>query len=797
MGARRRGPDPRAFRWGAPPSALVTLIALSAASIGTGCSWISQNAFEDKLASIDEDGDGTIADDDCNDRDPEVFPGAIELPYDGVDSDCDKEDLVDVDLDGYPGIGAEAYAALGSTVPYPPKYVDLPLDCADDPAVEPEAAFIHPDPSHAIEVPYDGLDSDCQKDNDFDVDGDGFMPDAVTIDGVSQSIDDAFPAYLAQWAIPADAVTAWAPVGHAAPVGGDCDDQDGTVHPENDVAEVYYDGIDRDCDDHNDFDQDGDCFMPADAEPLYAAYVARYYPGGVPPFCVDPELPFGDCLDERDPGIVSYPDRLVPDPATVHPDTSAYPLGDPPYDAIDADCAADDDFDGDHDGFMPDVFPDPVVDLMNQYAAMWGYTDLVPTWGLVNPDAGLTVPVAGDCDDARDDTWPDALEVLGDGIDQDCHGDPDTSTFGFGDAAGDFDWTTPTNPEIVRIGDRYLVMLGAESADIAGELQSEFGVALPFSLATARGAAMPVAGSPPYWKATTPSLEIQGLVDIALDPAPIDDDGDAIPDPIVMAAYNTDNTGTSYTHLNVNGVQYHSNSGLLSPVSGTTDFITASYVARSLDLLMDPNGEPFALACAQNRLHMTFSLDDPPPRATLITGSGDACFFDSPTSVVGTTTEATFRLCEAAACEAWTATDVPALLQGAPTADTWVYGDQDEGWIALVAADGSGFVRPVGGADQAVFPGQDVLHLDVAESAGVVYVAAVIAGGGGPEVWLAYGPPGNFVEQRLPFNDVSVGAEVPTYAAVFADADRVAVAVTAFTGAPGLDSVGWVFFGPP
>jgi hypothetical protein len=31
-----------------------------------------------------------------------VYPGAEEVPYDGVDQDCDDGDLDDVDADGYP-----------------------------------------------------------------------------------------------------------------------------------------------------------------------------------------------------------------------------------------------------------------------------------------------------------------------------------------------------------------------------------------------------------------------------------------------------------------------------------------------------------------------------------------------------------------------------------------------------------------------------------------------------------------------------------------------------------------------
>jgi len=38
---------------------------------------------------------------DCDDEDPAAWPGAAEVPYDGVDQDCNGEDLVDVDGDGF------------------------------------------------------------------------------------------------------------------------------------------------------------------------------------------------------------------------------------------------------------------------------------------------------------------------------------------------------------------------------------------------------------------------------------------------------------------------------------------------------------------------------------------------------------------------------------------------------------------------------------------------------------------------------------------------------------------------
>ena len=39
--------------------------------------------------TVDADGDGVVADDDCDDTDPTTFPGADEV-CDGVDNNCDE-----------------------------------------------------------------------------------------------------------------------------------------------------------------------------------------------------------------------------------------------------------------------------------------------------------------------------------------------------------------------------------------------------------------------------------------------------------------------------------------------------------------------------------------------------------------------------------------------------------------------------------------------------------------------------------------------------------------------------------
>ena len=52
------------------------------------------------------DRDGYLPPEDCDDDDPEINPDAFDVPYNGIDEDCDGEDVVDVDLDGFVAVEA-------------------------------------------------------------------------------------------------------------------------------------------------------------------------------------------------------------------------------------------------------------------------------------------------------------------------------------------------------------------------------------------------------------------------------------------------------------------------------------------------------------------------------------------------------------------------------------------------------------------------------------------------------------------------------------------------------------------
>ena len=298
--------------------------------------------------TTDHDGDGYgVAEGDCDDGDITVGPDAIEVWYDGFDQNCDEWSDYDADQDGFDS------TSFGGG------------DCDDD------ADQINP---AADEICDDAdVDEDC---NDLADDGD---PGVVDPDVLYPDADsDGYGA-------------TGTPVVTCEPREGfglddqDCDDRDPDVNPGAD--EIWYDGVDQDCDDADDYDADADGY--------------RAPAGGG-----------SDCDDTREdvnPGLVEICDDL---------DT-------------DEDCngAADDDDLGTTDATT--FYPDEDDDGFGSDADRFVSCEPLSGWA----DAG------GDCDDSDEDVNPDAEESWYDGVDSDCDGwndyDADQDGFESDDWTGD------------------------------------------------------------------------------------------------------------------------------------------------------------------------------------------------------------------------------------------------------------------------------------------------------------------------------------------------------------------------
>lgn len=351
---------------------------------------------------------GYVADStDCDDSDAGINPGASEVPYDGLDQDCDGADLTDVDGDGF-----DCDCVSGGT------------DCNDnDSSTWPGAT-----------EGADGRDNDCDSTVDegtswYDDDGDGFTEDAGDCDdgdasehpGATERCDgddDDCDGTVDEGTDCADDDGD----GYTE-AEGDCHDGDAAINPGE--AEIAGNGIDDDCDgtvDDGAYDGDGDGFTASagdcdDADPAV-------FPGAA-------ELPDGkdnDCDGRTDEGTVAYDDD-----------------GDGWSEAA-GDC-----HDGDA-GISPDAeeIPDNGVDDDCDEQVDEGGD------GYDNDGDGFSV-YGGDCDDVDPAVNPGAQEIAGNGVDDDCDGvvdgaaAGDEDSDGYSSADGDCDdddgWVNPASPE--------------------------------------------------------------------------------------------------------------------------------------------------------------------------------------------------------------------------------------------------------------------------------------------------------------------------------------------------------------
>ncbi len=390
------------------------------------------------LCCIDEDGDGySRCDGDCDETDPDINPGAIEL-CNGIDEDCDgalPADEQDVDGDAVMACEGDCDDTELTVFPGAPELCDgldndcdgtLPpfdadgdgdgspicADCDDDDPLR------YPEAHEAC----DGIDNDCDDEipaEELDGDGDGYAPCEGDCDDTDPTLESA----------DADG-------DGATTCQGDCDDDDLTLN----LADADEDGVtscDGDCDDldplldPNDWDNDG--FSTCDGD------------------CNDgaPALNLNDVDGD---GFSTCDDDCHDWDATMYPGAAEI-CGD----GLDNDCDGNtDDADLDGDGYMdvdcggedcddsdPDILPgaEEVCDGADNDCD--GNTDDVDADG----DGAFPEECGGeDCDDTDDQVGPEIEEVCDDGIDNDCDGVADPAELcdpgDDDDATGDDDDTT-------------------------------------------------------------------------------------------------------------------------------------------------------------------------------------------------------------------------------------------------------------------------------------------------------------------------------------------------------------------
>ena len=328
-----------------------------------GC-LLNSDAYEQRLSELtDADGDGYPREDECDDDDASVFPGADEL-CDGLDQNCDgvaDEDPVDgaewfQDADG-DRFGGEASEWACEA---PSGFVTLDGDCDD------EDAEIFP----GAEERCDQVDEDC----DGEIDDDATDASTWFKDGDADGYGDATVTESACEAPPGF-------VSNAA----DCDDSQDSFFP---GADDRCNGMDEDCDGEIDAN-------PTDPTAWFEDWDRDGYG--------DPSVTESAC--EAPPGFVATGDDCDDS------EDSIFPGADERCDDVDQDC------DGDVDDDATDAttwFGDGDLD---------GYGAEGVIESACDAPAGF-VATADDCDDGNGAIFPGAEERC-DEVDQDCDGSVD------------------------------------------------------------------------------------------------------------------------------------------------------------------------------------------------------------------------------------------------------------------------------------------------------------------------------------------------------------------------------------
>ncbi|MBI3450384.1 MAG: putative metal-binding motif-containing protein [Acidobacteria bacterium] len=342
---------------------------------------------------------------DCNDASLTIFPGAVEIPNDGIDQDCNGADTIscfmDGDGDGAGGVAATIVLASDGHCDAAQHESATATDCADnDPATHPGA----------VEV-CDGNDNDCSGTvpaAELDTDGDRYVACAPWLDTQGDQ-----PMILG---------------------GGDCDPADIDTFPGASPKEVFPLACTRDRD-HDDF---GDIAPPPgvtrgtdcdDSSPT-AAFT---FPGAA-----QIEAPL-NCM--RDVDNDGYGDASAALPIVKGTDcddlhAATHPGAVEICDGNDNDCsagipAAEKDADG--DGWVVCL---PWNDIQGDNPTIRGGGDCAPADPTAFPGAGFNEPFASACMQDKDgDGFGDITPPPGVSAGTDCDDDSPSAAVTFPGAA--------------------------------------------------------------------------------------------------------------------------------------------------------------------------------------------------------------------------------------------------------------------------------------------------------------------------------------------------------------------------